>query len=148
MEPVRSAPLGTRAVQRTSSVALSPGRIGSGNVTDITVSSSALPSSGAMKCFVAVRSRPGGAGEEVVAFVVVETSDTELTSMLESWSDADNGLPVRARSRRNVERVVFHAFQYRWNWSSLVGLTVEFRHWIRSDPESVRLCASSVASIV
>ena len=47
-----------------------------------------------------------------------------------------------------VERVFFHAFQYRWNWRSAAGVLVMLRQVIVSDPVIVRVAGSRRAAIV
>ena len=47
-----------------------------------------------------------------------------------------------------VERVSFHAFQYRWNRSSAAALVVMFRQVMVSEPVMVRVAGSSWAVIV
>jgi adenylate cyclase class IV len=52
------------------------------------------------------------------------------------------------RSRIHVDRVSFHAFQYKWNCSSVAVVCVMLRQTIVSVPVIVRVAAFSVAAIV
>ena len=58
------------------------------------------------------------------------------------------GAGVSARSRMKVDRVSFHAFQYRWNWSSDVAADVMLRQTMRSEAASVRAFGSSETVMV
>ncbi len=64
-------------------------------------------------------------------------------------TSAASGVPplTRSHSRMNVDRVLRHAFQYVWNWSSEVGFDVMLRHVTTSRPVIVFVDGSSSTSI-
>ncbi len=105
MAPVRANVRGTCAVHVTSIVAESPGITGCGSGAESTVSSSALSSSGVTKRREAVRSARSGL-LPMLASVTAETS-----RLPQSPADGEGPRKVRARSRMNVDRAFFHAFQ-------------------------------------
>ena len=88
-------------------VALPPGGTGSGNGTAITVSSSVLPSSGAIKRLADVRSSAVSEREPPDA----RSSLIEVTSIRAKSSAGRSIGAESAASRRKVDRVFFQAFQ-------------------------------------
>ena len=107
MAPVRANVRGTCAVQLTSIVAAPPGAIAWASGIAITVSSSGLSSSGAMKRFNPVRSLPA---------TLIAVTSMRAHSSARRWRSSTAGpRPVdpSARSRMNVDRAFFQAFQYR-----------------------------------
>jgi hypothetical protein len=101
--PVRAKVRGTCAVHATSICTVAPGSMGSSSGTDITVSSSALSSSGATKRLNAVRSR--------LPTLIDATSIRAHSSGPRDASAAAPPPEPSPRSRMNVDRVFFHAFQ-------------------------------------
>ena len=90
-----------------------------------------------MNRFVAVRSSP--------PTLIAVTSMRAQSSAVRARSPSDE---ARARSRMNVERLSFHAFQYRWNCSSVAATVVMFRQVMVSEPVIVRVAGSSRAVMV
>ena len=98
--PVRANVRGTCALHATRISAVAPGAIGAASGTSITVSSSALSSSGAMKRRDAVRSTPPTAIEP-----------TSMRAHSFGSRVGSSPKPASALSRMKVERVFFQAFQ-------------------------------------
>ena len=130
--PVRSKVRGTRADHFTTTEVDSPGATGRGRGTTITVRSSAFPSSGAMKRRDGVRSPDAIVGPGVREPDRVDRECQKSPGRL--WSG-----PERALSRIRVDLVSTHAFQYRWNCSSLVDTCVMLRQVMTSDAVIVRV---------
>ena len=139
--PVRAKVRGTCAVHFTSIASVAPGGAASGSGTAITVSSSALPSSGAMKCRVDVRS----SGAAPWPSSRIEVTSMRPRSSSRGWARLRDA--PRLASRSHVERSSRQAFQYRWNCRSGAGRVVIFRQVMTSEPVIVWLAASSRASI-
>ena len=108
MAPVRANVRGTCAVQAMVIVAVAPGSAALGSGTDITVSSLALSSSGAMKRFDAVRSVEAAPADVTAIDVMSMRPQSFGARRLRSTEGPGN---PRVRSRMKVDWGFFQAFQ-------------------------------------